>query len=129
ADSSKKRFFAVDGRICPATLLTPPEAGLPGRKTRELVLAYFGTANWNSILSRFITPVVRQLPDEGGHRSGDKIGSFFCGPREAQAAGSLISTYRVVNTTLRAESEKTVAAVYDRRSGEFQLSSLSVELE
>jgi hypothetical protein len=33
-------------------LLTPPEAGLPGRKTRELVLAYFGTANWNSILSR-----------------------------------------------------------------------------
>ena len=57
-----------------------------------------------------------------------KLG-FFCGPREAQAAGSLISTYRVVNTTLRAESEKTVAAVYDRRSGEFQLSSLSVELE
>ena len=33
-------------------MLTPPEAGLPGRKTRELVLAYFGTANWNSILSR-----------------------------------------------------------------------------
>jgi hypothetical protein len=54
--SSKKCFLAVDGRIGPDTLLTPPEAGLPGRKTRELVLAYFGTANWNSILSRFITP-------------------------------------------------------------------------
>ena len=44
-------------------------------------------------------------------------------------AGSLISTYRVVNTTLRAESEKTVAPILDRGSGEFQLSSLSVELE
>jgi hypothetical protein len=49
---SKKCFFTVDGQVCQATLLIPPEAGLPGRKTRELVLAYFGTANWNSILSR-----------------------------------------------------------------------------
>jgi hypothetical protein len=31
--------------------------------------------------------------------------SFFVGRNQAQAAGSLISTYRVVNTTLRAESE------------------------
>jgi hypothetical protein len=51
--SSKKWLGAVDGRIGPYILLTPPEAGLPSRKTKELVLAYFGTANWNSILSRF----------------------------------------------------------------------------
>jgi hypothetical protein len=48
----KSSLFAVDGDFLLATLLTPPEAGLPCRKTRELVLAYFGTANWNSILSR-----------------------------------------------------------------------------
>jgi hypothetical protein len=67
--------------------------------------------------------------------AGEEI-EFFYGPEEGAeftpknfGAGSLISTYRVVNTTLRAESEKTVAAVYDRRSGEFQLSSLSVEPE
>jgi hypothetical protein len=52
----KKILFTVDGGVSAATLLTPPEAGLPGRKTRELVLAYFGTANWNSILSRFYPP-------------------------------------------------------------------------
>jgi hypothetical protein len=50
--SQKTSLLAVDGDFLLATLLTPPEAGLPGRKTRELVLAYFGTANWNSILSR-----------------------------------------------------------------------------
>ena len=37
--------------------------------------------------------------------------SFFVARKQAQAAGSLISTYRVVNTTLRAESEKTVAPI------------------
>jgi hypothetical protein len=36
--------------------------------------------------------------------AGEEI-EFFFAPKEAQAAGSLISTYRVVNTTLRAESE------------------------
>ena len=97
ADFSKKCFSAVDGRSGPAKLLTPPEAGLPGRKTRELVLAYFGTANWNSILSRHDERQRELSPEK-------KLG-FFCGPKEAQAAGSLISTYRVVNTTLRAESE------------------------
>jgi hypothetical protein len=35
----KKYVLAVDGRISLATLLTPLEAGLPCRKTRELVLA------------------------------------------------------------------------------------------
>jgi hypothetical protein len=54
-------------------LLTPPEAGLPGRKTRELVLAYFGTANWNSILSRFI----RRSLGEGGLKTGEEIGFFL----------------------------------------------------
>ena len=97
AKFSKNRFFTVDARVCPATLLTPPEAGLPGRKTRELVLAYFGTANWNSILSRHDERQRELSPEK-------KLG-FFCGSKEAQAAGSLISTYRVVNTTLRAESE------------------------
>jgi hypothetical protein len=41
----KKSFFAVDGYFPMDTLLTPPEAGLRSRKTTELVLAYFGTAN------------------------------------------------------------------------------------
>jgi hypothetical protein len=54
--SQKNSILPVDARFCLARLLTPPEAGLPGRKTRELVLAYFGTANWNSILSRFYPP-------------------------------------------------------------------------
>jgi len=37
--SAEKCVFAVDGWIRLATLLTPPEAGLPYRKTRGLVLA------------------------------------------------------------------------------------------
>jgi hypothetical protein len=37
-------------------------------------------------------------------RLGDTIEFFLC-PEYAEAAGSLISTNRVVNTTLRAESE------------------------
>ena len=73
----KKRFFTVDGPVCPARLLTPPEAGLPGRKTRELVLAFFGTANWNSILSRHDE---RSAPREGvdGQAiiAGEKLGFF-----------------------------------------------------
>src|SRR4030081_2195746 len=78
AISAKKCFLAVDARICPATLLTPPEAGLPGRKTRELVLAYFGTANWNSILSRHDGTAPRQR--RGGCKiiAGEKL-SFFVG--------------------------------------------------
>jgi hypothetical protein len=32
--------------------------------------------------------------------AGDQIG-FFCGLKEAQTAGSLISTYRVVSTTFK----------------------------
>ena len=104
----KKCFFAVDAGTSRATLLTPPEAGLPGRKTRELVLAYFGTANWNSILSRHDERSARResggRANQTGIIAGEKLG-FFCGLKEAQAAGSLISTYRVVNTTLRAESE------------------------
>jgi hypothetical protein len=45
----KKSVFPVDGLFSMATLFTPPEAG-PG--SVGVVLAYFGTANWNSILSR-----------------------------------------------------------------------------
>jgi hypothetical protein len=108
ANFCKKMLFAVDAGASPATLLTPPEAGLPGRKTRELVLAYFGTANWNSILSRHDERSARRESGGGQTKresSPEKKLGFFCGSKEAQAAGSLISTYRVVNTTLRAESE------------------------
>jgi hypothetical protein len=45
----KKSLFPVDGHLPLASLLTPPEAGLD---LVGVVLAYFGTANWNSILSR-----------------------------------------------------------------------------
>jgi hypothetical protein len=73
---SKKCFLAVDGRIWADTLLTPPEAGLPGRKTRELVLAYFGTANWNSILSRHDERWTRQWRGGCQIMAGEKL-SFF----------------------------------------------------
>jgi hypothetical protein len=49
----KKSISRVDVDFLLATLLTPPEAG---PDYVGVVLAYFGTANWNSILSRFITP-------------------------------------------------------------------------
>jgi hypothetical protein len=69
----KKTLFPVDGHFSLATLLTPPEAGpdLVG-----VVLAYFGTANWNSILSRHDK---RQPATAGGCEiiAGDQIG-FFC---------------------------------------------------
>jgi hypothetical protein len=59
--SGKKSLFAVDGHFWTATLLTPPEAGLPlVARRKELVLAYFGTANWNSILSRHDETATRQ---------------------------------------------------------------------
>jgi len=49
----KKTLFIVDGLSSMTKLLTPPEAGTPVvARRKELVLAYFGTANWNSILSR-----------------------------------------------------------------------------
>jgi hypothetical protein len=41
----------------------------------------------------------------GGIIAGEEIELFFVGQKGHRAAGSLISTYRVVNTTLRAESE------------------------
>jgi hypothetical protein len=50
---AKKSLLSVDALFSTATLLTPPEAGLPlVARRKELVLAFFGTANWNSILSR-----------------------------------------------------------------------------
>jgi hypothetical protein len=48
----KKSLFAVDGLFSMATLLTRLKRDSRSRKTKELVLAYFGTANWSSILSR-----------------------------------------------------------------------------
>ncbi len=68
--SLKNSILAVDARFCLARLLTPPEAGLPGRKTRELVLAYFGTANWNSILSRHDERSARR-ESGGGQTNGN----------------------------------------------------------
>jgi hypothetical protein len=47
--SAKKSLFAVDGHFSTAKLLTPLETG---PDVVGVVLAYFGTANWNSILSR-----------------------------------------------------------------------------
>jgi hypothetical protein len=51
-----------------------------------------------------------------------KLG-FFVGQNRCGTAGSLTSTYRVVNTTLRAESEKT-APIFLIGVGEFQLSKI-----
>ena len=68
----KNSLFTVDGDFSEATLLTPPEAGLPTAKAgRSYVLAYFGTANWRSILSRLINPATRDFESE------DRVG-FFC---------------------------------------------------
>jgi len=50
---STKRDLAVDGLAKPFILRTPLSAGIPEAKCgRSFVLAHFGTANWNSILSR-----------------------------------------------------------------------------
>jgi hypothetical protein len=79
----KKSLVAVDGVFSTATLLTPPEAGLPlVARRKELVLAYFGTANWNSILSRHDKTATRLRRGRCELSAGDQIG-FFCGLEEA----------------------------------------------
>ena len=65
---SQKCTSRVDGPFSVAILLTPPEAGLPTRSRTGCVLAYFGTANWNSILSRH---------DERKRHSSRKTGLGF----------------------------------------------------
>src|SRR5947207_7439297 len=81
--SSKKCVLAVDGRTWPDTLLTLPEAGLPGRKTRELVLACF----WDCKLELNFVPVYRavvpQTRNEGGRDRKTRL-SFFCDRKQAQ---------------------------------------------
>ena len=63
--------------------------------------------------------------------TGDQVGFFLSAKTSESLAskkfegGSLTSTYRVVNTTLRAESEKTGRPrIFWGRTGEFQLSNL-----
>jgi hypothetical protein len=58
----KKCAFAVDGRIESAILPARLKRDSRGRKALGLVLACFGTANWNSILS----PFIRRSLGEGG---------------------------------------------------------------
>jgi hypothetical protein len=93
----KKSLSRVDDDFPLATLLTPPEAG---PDDVGVVLAYFGTANWNSILSRHDEGCRRESGGGPEIVAGDQIG-FFCGLKRAQTAGSLISTYRVVSTTFK----------------------------
>jgi len=79
---SKKIVFGVDGANCPATLLTPPEAGLPSRKTEELVLAYFGTANWTQFCPGMTNGPLSRKPRGQEIIAGDQIG-VFCGLKRA----------------------------------------------
>jgi len=57
---------------------------------------------WDCKLELNFVPVYRAvaLGRRRTERSGDKLG-FFVGLKEAQTAGSLISTYRVVSTTFK----------------------------
>src|SRR4051812_3869535 len=52
----KKCGFAVDDRDPPATLPARLKRDSPVARQRNWFWPEFGTANWNSILSRFITP-------------------------------------------------------------------------
>ena len=63
--------------------------------TLECVLRTFWDCKLNSILSRFYRAVALAKAER---RSENKI-EFFCRPKCALTAGSLTSTYRVVNTT------------------------------
>ena len=106
ANFSKKCILSVDG---PVSLIT-----LPARLKRDSRVARqrswfwpeFGTANWNSILSRHDESRTRGT---NYRRRSDWVflwtEIYASLPPKKFGAGSLISTYRVVNTTLRAESE------------------------
>jgi len=120
----EKIAFTVDVAISVHKLSIPPEAGPDISRGGSCLL---GTANWNSILSRDNEAVSRPRSNCGGQAvdnlRGNKVG-FFCWPKWVRTAGSLTSTYRVVNTTLRAESEILAAAGRKtaRLLREFQLS-------
>jgi len=78
----KKMLLAVDARILAGYVADPPEAGLPGRKTRELVLACF----WDCKLElNFVPGDDRMAARQWRGRemiAGERL-SFFCGPEEA----------------------------------------------
>jgi hypothetical protein len=65
----KKCVFRIDGWIGTATLLARLKRDSQVERRKELVLAYFGTANWNSILSR--------LGNGNVFESDGRIGFFY----------------------------------------------------
>src|SRR5215468_5657793 len=80
----------VDVHPLSVNLFVLPEAGAPSLWSAFYV--HFGTANWNSILSRFYRAVAF---GEGGQKIGNKV-EFFCRRKCTLTAGSLTSTHRVV---------------------------------
>ena len=83
---------SVDDLVDSVIFDIPPQRGFSKRKLKKRVLGYFGTANWNSILSR---------PNDGNVIGVGRQSWVFLSPEISEAAGSLTSTYRVVKTTFK----------------------------
>jgi hypothetical protein len=81
---AKNSLLPVDGLFPTATLLTPPEAGLPlVARRKELVLAFF----WDCKLElNFVPAMMKRPPAQRVGRpqiiAGGQVG-FFCGLEEA----------------------------------------------
>src|SRR4029077_14793733 len=90
----KKSPFPLDGTPQRTIFVIPPEAGPEAFRGGSRT---FGTANWNSILSRHDAQLFATA-----NRLRIMVGArieFFDARKRAATAGSLKSTYRVVNTT------------------------------
>ncbi len=95
-DFSKKSLFPVDEAASGAIFVIPPEAGLPSRETDRGGSRILGLQIGTQFCPGMIATSLRRRRTELSSATGL---SFFDARKLRRTAGSLKSTYRVVNTT------------------------------